>query len=170
MTLATLVPAGLALQALSLSLLIGGLLALGAFTAPVLFKVMPRPEAGAAMTTIFRNYDMVLLVAALGVILGELLRVVGLGGIHTLSLVAGFRYGILLLLTALSLFSTLIINPRMEALQKAGVAEGSLSTEERQSFYKNHKLSENLSKLELLLAVLVLIMTPFVVTAWPQQR
>ncbi|MBY0403059.1 MAG: DUF4149 domain-containing protein [Cyanobacteria bacterium] len=73
---------GTALLMMGLALMVGGMLALGAFTAPTLFKMLPRPEAGAVMATIFHRYDSVLMVALVLVLLGEGLRFVGGGGLQ----------------------------------------------------------------------------------------
>lgn len=159
-------PLGTALQNTGLALMIGGMLALGAFTAPVLFKTMARPEAGEAMTVIFRRYDIVLLVSVLLVLAGEALRVWAQGGMPVLGLWSGVRYGVLTLLVACTLFSTLKINAQIESAQKAGIA-ATASVEEVRKFNKVHTLSEKLYKLQLYLALALLVMTPFVQRTMP---
>ena len=159
MNTSILFPAGTAAQMLGLSLLIGGMLALGAFTAPVLFKTFPRAEAGEAMTVMFRRYDMVLLVGLGMILIGEVLRMVAAGMPH-LSFLSGLRYGTLALLTGLMLFSILNINAQIESMQQAGVRHG--ATEEGRQFTQTHQLSEKLYKIELMAAALLLILTPFV--------
>ena len=154
-------PVGTVIQLLGLSLLIGGLLALGAFTAPVLFRQFARPEAGLAMTVIFRRYDMVVLIAGLMVLAGEVFRIIAMGRFATGSWIPGFRLGLLLALVASIVFSTQSLNPKLEALQKVegyGTGQDTGSA----SFHALHKQSEQLSKLQLLLAVLVLAITPFI--------
>lgn len=159
LNLPALFPSGTALMMLGLALMIGGMLALGAFTAPVLFKAFPRPDAGAAMTLIFRRFDTVLMVALGMVLLGEVFRVVaaGLPAWNVLSLV---RYGVLGLLSVLMLVSLFSINPQIESMYNQGVTHG--GTEEGQRFTKTHRLSEKLYKVELMAAALLLILTPFV--------
>ncbi len=145
---------GSALQLLGLSLMIGGLLALGAFTAPVLFSQFPREAAGQAMTIIFRRYDTVLLVAALLVLAGEGLRVFATPISWTL--LSGVRSGLLLLLVLATVGSVMFLNPRMEAMQQQGVGRS------EPEFGQLHQQSEKLAKLELAGAVLVLLLTPFI--------
>ncbi len=153
-------PVGNGLQNLGLSVIIGGLLALGAFTAPVLFKHFARPEAGDAMTLIFRRYDMVLLIG-LGLILGgELLRIIPTGLPPLLSFPVIVRYVILAALGGMVLYSTLVLNPKIEALQDQPDFRSNL--EVREQFNRVHKLSEKLAKMELLAGVILLMLTPFV--------
>lgn len=159
MSTSFLFPTGTAVQMLGLSLLIGGMLALGAFTAPVLFRTFPRLEAGEAMTVMFRRYDIVLL-AGLGMILvGEALRLVATG-VPSIGFLAGLRYGTMAALTGLMLFSVFNINAQIEAMQKAGVRHG--ASEESKKFTATHQLSEKLYKIEMSAAVLILLLTPFV--------
>lgn len=152
-------PTGTALLMMGLALMIGGMLALGAFTAPVLFRAMPRPEAGEAMTLIFRRYDSVLLVGLGLVVLGEVLRLLS-AGLPTLTPVIGIRFGVMALLVGMMLYSILTVNPQIEAMQKAGVTHG--ATEEGKRFSETHQMSEKLYKIELAVAVVLLILTPFV--------
>jgi hypothetical protein len=154
---------GTALQALGLSLMIGGLLALGAFTAPVLFKQFARPEAGTAMALIFRRYDVVLLAGAVLVMLGELLRLWFSGRSFGETLAGGwlqgFRMGALVALLVCIFYGTLHVNPRLETLQKAGVyGHGAQAVQEFQAL---HKRSEQVAKFQLSLAVVLLVLTPF---------
>src|SRR5690348_16357646 len=94
---------GNVLENLGLALMIGGMLALGAFVAPAVFKQFPLPEAGRVMTLIFRRYDDVLLVSVGMIIAGEILRTLVLG--YTTRLAVRVRYVIVMLLFVLSIFS-----------------------------------------------------------------
>jgi hypothetical protein len=154
---------GTALLLLGLALMIGGMLALGAFTAPALFKYLPRPEAGVVMTQIFSRYDSMLLVALGLVVLGEGLRLVSTGGIPSWTLLPSLRVGLLVALTGLMLYSTQKLTPTIAQLQQSGQnpTGTAATTETRTEFTQTHKLSEQLYKIELLLAVLLLVLTPF---------
>ncbi|MBX2860453.1 MAG: DUF4149 domain-containing protein [Vampirovibrio sp.] len=183
-------PTGTAVQGVGLALIIGGTLALGAFTAPVLFKQFARPDAGQAMTMIFRRYDMVLTVAMLLVIAGEGLRLFS-AGLSGFGIVDYIRIAVVLALVGMMCFSLFNVNPKMEAMVKSGqglqqVEQPVATAETEQSyttepaveatvpdtnstyFRETHELSEKLSKLALAAALLALIMTPFA-TATPQQ-
>jgi uncharacterized membrane protein len=159
MTVASILfPAGTGLQSVGLALLIGGMLALGAFTAPVLFKQFARPEAGEAMMVIFRRFDLVVLAAVAMVVIGEILRLAA-SGIPNLTVISGFRYGLMILLVSLTLYSVMGVNARLENLQKAGMMQS--APEYRQDFQRLHKFSEQLYKAEMMAALLLLVLTPF---------
>jgi hypothetical protein len=141
--------------------MIGGMLTLGAFVAPAVFGGLPRPEAAPLMGTLFRRYDQVLLVALGLVWLGEILqgRLSGLCPIprRPLPLLRSF---LLLGLTAGLLTVSLGVNPAIERMQRAGLQRTPLTAEGR-NFERTHRLSETLYKADLLLATLLLLLTPF---------
>ena len=151
---------GSGLQGLGLAFIVGGLLALGAFTAPVLFKSFTRPEAGEAMTIIFRRYDMVLIAGCVLLVIGEVLRHLqtGIPSQFTFWLVA--RYVVFIALVGMTLYSTLILNPKMNALYDDPTFRSNV--EVRGSFNNTHKLSEKLAKMELVAGVLLLLINPFI--------
>jgi hypothetical protein len=149
-------------QLLGLSLMVGGMLALGAFTAPVIFHQFPRPEAGAAMAIIFRRYDTVLLIALAMLISGELYRIIHHGGFASIlrsGWLSTFRLGALVLLSALTLISTQTVNAKLYALQPT-LSSAQNPQQQQQSFDTLHTLSETLYKGQLLAAVLVLLLQP----------
>jgi hypothetical protein len=152
-------PLGTALQMLGLALMVGGMLALGAFTAPVVFGQFPRAVAAPVMALIFRRYDIVLLVA-LGLLwLGEGLRTV----VYRLSMrcpLMLLRLLIMVGLTGCLLVSTLFVNADIERMNRAGLHRNPL-TIERRHFEAEHKQSESLYKVQLLLAILLILLTPF---------
>jgi hypothetical protein len=143
---------GMIVQHLGLALLIGGLLALGAFTAPVLFKQFDRDAAGQAMTIIFRRYDAVLMAGAVMVMAGEVVRIMLTGpgcGPSTLGLV---RTGVAVLLTALVTWTTFSTNKTLTQLY-------STQQQHTPAFHAAHKQSEGLAKTQLLLGVVVLVLS-----------
>ena len=149
---------GTGIQMLGLALMIGGMLSIGAFAAPVIFKQVARPEAGDILTTIFRRYDKVLVIALIFVVLGEAFRVLSVQTAWTtLPLVREVVLVVTVLLLAYSLFG---VNAKLEAMHKAGVGYG--ATAEGQEFLKVHKLSESLFKTEMMGAVIIMLLTPFV--------
>lgn len=147
----------LAIQLLGLALMIGGMLALGAFTAPVIFGGLERDVAGGLMTTIFRRYDTVILIAFSLVIAGEIARWISTGSTpFSQGLLNNARLSILVLTGCLVAYSLFSINPQMETLQKQGVTEETAAT-----FQTLHKTSEKLYKLEMLGALTLLLLLPF---------
>ncbi|MEB3286113.1 MAG: DUF4149 domain-containing protein [Vampirovibrionales bacterium] len=157
----TLLSSGNMLQTLGLALMAGGMLAIGAFCAPAIFKAFPRHEAGAALTVVFTRYDLVLLISLGLVLLGEALRYFS----HAFSLthpLAYVRYALLLALTVCLIATTQFVNPKIERMQAVGIYPG--ATAEGLAFIKTHKLSENLYKLQLLLVVGLIFLTPWLPT------
>ncbi len=150
---------GTALQTLGLALMVGGMLAIGAFCAPVIFKQFPRHEAGAALTIVFRRYDMLLLIALGLVLAGEVGRYLS-GVFVSLHWSNLLRYGLIVLLSGLMIYSTQFVNKEIERMQHAGIAPN--ATPEGIAFSKTHQLSEKIYKAEMLLATLLLLLTPFV--------
>lgn len=147
----------IALQLLGLALMTGGMLALGAFTAPVVFGGLEREVAGGLMTTIFRRYDTVILVSAALVVAGEVIRFFSTGSSpFSQGLLNSVRIGILVATLVLVFYSLFSINPKMEALQQAG-----LKQEKAQEFQTLHKTSEKLYKLEMAGALILLLLIPF---------
>lgn len=151
------------LQYLGLGLMIGGMLALGAFTAPVLFKMFPRPEAGEAMTLIFRRYDTVLIIALVMVVLGQVLSwlVNGCPFAHLGQLgIAGWvRLVVFLALTVTMAYGTLVVSPKMGEMQTLENFHTDAAIQ--QEFRQLHTQSEKVYKFGLLLAVLMMFSLSF---------
>lgn len=159
-----LLPLGTGIQNLGLAVIIGGILVVGAFTAPVIFKHFPRHEAGEALTVIFRRFDIVLLVSLGLVVLGEILRI-AFGHFSLTAPVSIARYAILAVTAGMLLYSTLSVNAEIERMQQAGIHPG--ATGEGLRFARTHKLSENLYKASVLGAALLVVLTPFVPASQP---
>jgi hypothetical protein len=145
------IKAALSAQHLGLALMIGGLLALGAFTAPVLFKSFDRDAAGQAMAVIFRRYDTVLLVSLGLVVLGEVVRfkLLPLTGMGTLTWV---RLGLTAVLAVTVLLSTLGTNATLTRLYAQ-------QQQHTPAFHATHKQSEGLAKGQLLLAIGIMVLS-----------
>lgn len=152
-------PVGTGVQSLGFALMAGGMLALGAFTAPVVFGQFSRAEAGPAMAIIFRRYDIVLQVALGLALLGEWFRFAS-RQIAMKGFVPLLRWGLLAGLTVSLLYSTLVVNAEIEQMNRAGLKRDFTTVAGRQ-FESRHKLSEGLYKADLLLVVLLILLTPF---------
>ncbi|WP_303674240.1 DUF4149 domain-containing protein [Vampirovibrio chlorellavorus] len=161
-------PTGTALQGIGLAIMAGGMLALGAFTAPTVFHTLPREEAAPLMAQIFTRFDTVLQMALGLALLGEALRRAARPSLWIQGLGGRLRLVILALLTVTLLYATVVVNPQITELNRAGV-QRNLTTAQGQRFERVHRLSENLYKLDLLLVLLLLILTPFV-DARPQEK
>ncbi|MFM7469101.1 MAG: DUF4149 domain-containing protein [Vampirovibrionales bacterium] len=149
---------------LGLSLMIGGLLSLGAIAASALFKHLPREDAGWVMTVMFRRFDTLLMVALLLVALGSLgLNTSGYALFHEGCPLWGnlqprhIRSVLLVILGGCILYTTYGLNPKLEAYQiqkQEGLVP--LAPGQTTQFMKWHTLSEKLAKLQMLLAILCL--------------
>ncbi|MDH4379482.1 MAG: DUF4149 domain-containing protein [Vampirovibrionales bacterium] len=140
-----------------LSLIIGGTLALGAFTAPVLFQQFSRPEAGTAMTVIFRRYDVVLTVAFALVIIGEALRLWHCQGCLMNPMIGWLptaRVAATALLVIAMILGLFVLSPKLEALQ----TDPTLHTDsvKMAAFQTVHKQSEQVYKAKLMLGLILL--------------
>jgi len=151
---------GTAVQALGLSLMVGGMLALGAFAAPAVFSGLPRNLAAPVMARIFTRYDVVILISMLLAHVGEYFRWISHAFVKK-SRINYLRLGLLGVLTVGVIYSTQVLNPKIEEMNMSGIRRGT-ATVEGHRFDALHKRSENIYKLELLIAVLLLLLTPFV--------
>lgn len=142
------------LQHLGLALMIGGMLALGAFVAPALFANVPRLYAGKTMTLIFMRYDNVLLAGIILVVAGEVIRAAAIG--IAPRLISAVRLATVVLLTAMTAYSLFVIHPPIEQYQQQGVLRG--VGEAGYRFDQLHKQSEALYKSQLLVAVVLLVL------------
>lgn len=155
--LAGMMPVGTALHLLGLGLMVGGMTALGAVTARLVFGHLGRMDGGPLMTEIFRAYDSILL-AALGlVLLGEGLRWTS-RRLATGKLLV-IRWILLGALTASLLYTTLSINPGIQRMNMQGIHPD--SSAQGQIFKQQHQLSESLYKLNLLLSTALILLVPF---------
>lgn len=152
-------PLGCGLQTLGFSLMAGGMLALGAFTAPVVFGQFPRAEAGPVMAIIFRRYDIVLQVALGLTLIGEALRFIS-GKVALKGPLPLFRWLLMGGLTLSVLYATVFVNADIERMNRAGMRRDFTTVAGRQ-FEKAHKLSEGIYKANLLIVVLLILLTPF---------
>lgn len=156
----TFLPLGSSLQNTGLALMVGGMLALGAFSAPAVFGHFPRHEAGLVMAQIFRRYDIVLLVALGLVWVGEWLRRCS-RQVAIKTPVALVRYLLLAALSVSLLYATQVVNARIEQMNQAGLHRDFLTPQGRE-FEQTHKLSESLYKADMLMALFLVLLTPFV--------
>lgn len=97
---------------------LGGLIALGAIAAPEVFGRLERETAGSLMGPIFRNFDTLVIVAALVFAAAEIARVAVVGARGWLARV---RLGAGALLVACGLISALWLGPQIGEAFDTGV-------------------------------------------------
>jgi len=125
---------------------IGGMFALGAFTARILFRDLPREAAAPAMSTIFRSFDGVVVACVVVVALATGLRLLAVGLRHRpdrIALTAGTA------LTILGALDVGYVNPGIARM----FAQGNTLDP---AFHALHTLSSRSANLEAICAILVL--------------
>jgi hypothetical protein len=115
------VASGVALLALSLWL--GGLVALGAITAPIVFAVAPYPQNADAMTLVFRRFDLLATACAAVVLASEAVRAARRGTLH-LTRTGIARAASSALAAAGAAYEAAVLSPRIAALHAAGAIRG----------------------------------------------
>jgi hypothetical protein len=106
---------------LAIAVWLGGLLALGAIAAPVVFTVVPAPWSADAMTTVFRRFDLLAMACAAVVLGAEAVRVAAR---FPFAASDSVRAGASALACALAVFEGTKVSPRIAALHGAGAIRG----------------------------------------------
>jgi hypothetical protein len=135
---------------LAVGLWLGGLLALGAIAAPVVFSVVPLPTSADAMTVVFRRFDQVAMACGAIVLASEAMRVVG-GVAFARADQIGAAASVLA--CALAVFEGMHIAPRIAALHMGGAVRG--IGDAGLELHRLHELAEACGKAEVLLLVVV---------------
>lgn len=153
-------------QILPLSFIVGGILALGMISAPVVFKSLPLTSAGPLMATIFSRFENVLVALWIMLSIGAFLEVVvrkRQGTMHQAPNPLArpvVRFSFYILLSIALFYSTFVVSPELRALQHAGIHRLSSSVL-GQHFEQLHHLSETLYKTMFMFAVVLLGTLPF---------
>jgi hypothetical protein len=106
---------------LAVAVWLGGLAALGAVAAPVVFSMVPWPWSADAMTVVFRRFDAVAMACAAIVLTTEAVR--GIGGLSA-TRVDRARALVSLLAAGAAVLEGVKISPRIAALHAAGAIRG----------------------------------------------
>lgn len=133
---------------LAAALWMGGLVAVGAVTAPIV-----APHYPDAMTAVFRRFDKLAMVCAVVVLLVEAARVALREKVHRVDVV---RMALALVAGGLATWQGLVLSPRIEELHYAGVhpGEGELGLE----FDSVHKLAEGEARVQLVCLALIVVL------------
>ena len=107
---------------MALAVWIGGLVALGACAAPIVFKVVPAPYSGEAMGAVFRRFDMIAMASAIVVLGCEAVRI----WVREGSATNAERLRGLLAVTAAgaAIYGGVELSPTIVALHAAGAVRG----------------------------------------------
>jgi Domain of unknown function (DUF4149) len=106
---------------LAIAVWLGGLLALGALAAPVVFTVVPLPMAADAMTVVFQRFDIVAMTCAALILLSEALRAVSQRSFARVDIARGVVCAIA---AALAVVQGAHVSPRIASLHAVGVSRG----------------------------------------------
>jgi hypothetical protein len=136
----------------ALSIWVGGLVALGACAAPIVFRVVPAPLSGDAMGAVFRRFDALAIGAAVVVSGCEAVRMWVREGAP--STAERLRTALVVAAAAAAIYGGVKLSPSIVALHAAGAVrgfgEGGLELE------RLHALAEGVAKAEVSMGILLL--------------
>jgi hypothetical protein len=151
-----------AVAMLALAIWLGGLVALGALVAPVIFSRVSMPYSADAMTVVFQRFDLVAMGCAAAVLASEAARAIAR---IRFARVDHVRAGISVLAAGAAVYEGTAVSPRIAGLHAAGVVRGMGPA--GIELARLHDMAELLGKMEvLLLAVLVVLH----VVSWGGQK
>jgi hypothetical protein len=149
----TVVTAIAAVQLLAVAVWAGGLLALGAIVAPIVFRVVPAPTSADAMTLVFRRFDVVAIVCAAVALVAEAAFAKRGGKVTRSDLARGLC---LVAAAGLAIAIGAWLSPGIADLHRAGairgIGDGGLALE------RLHHLAEAFAKTEILLLGAVFVL------------
>lgn len=135
---------------------LGGLVALGAISAPLVFRNVPAPYSADAMTLVFRRFDVVAMICAALVVGRELLSLLdGISQRLERRRVEMLRMASAVAAAVLAVVEGLWLSPSIEALHRAGAVRHVGELGER--LETMHGWAESVSKAELLFLVAFVI-------------
>jgi hypothetical protein len=140
-------------SSLAVAIWLGGLLALGAVAAPIVFSVVSMPQSADAMTLVFRRFDMLAMSCAAVALAAEAIRAIAREPFARLD---HLRAGVTALAAAVATYEGTSVSARIAALHFAGAVRG-LGVAGRE-LSRLHDLAEACGKAEvgLLVAVVAL--------------
>ena len=139
---------------MALAIWVGGLVALGACAAPLVFKIVPAPLSGEAMGAVFRRFDVVAISCAIVVLGCEAVRIWVRDGAAT----TAERLRGLLVVTAAgaAIYGGVELSPSIVALHAAGAVRG--LGENGVKLDRIHDLAEGVAKVEVTVGFFLLFL------------
>lgn len=144
---------------LAVAVWLGGLVALGAITAPVVFSMVSMPASADAMTVVFRRFDQVAMACAALVLASEAMRAVARVGF---TWVDHARAATGVVAAALAVYEGASVSPRIAALHAGGAIRG--MGEAGIELSHLHDIAELCGKTEVILLVAVVVLHVFSMT------
>jgi hypothetical protein len=142
-----------AVAALAAAVWLGGLLALGAIAAPIVFAVAPFPWSANAMTMVFQRFDAVAMTCAVAVLGAEALRAASRQALGRLDVL---RVGASVLAAAAGVVEGVFVSPRIAELHRGGAIRGVGAAGVELSWL--HDWAQRLGKAEVLLLAVVIVL------------
>jgi putative copper export protein len=136
----------------ALSIWVGGLVALGACAAPIVFKVVPAPLSGDAMGAVFRRFDGLAIGAAVVVLGCEAVRMWVREGPATRT--ERLRAALVVVAAALAIYGGVKLSPSIVALHASGAVRG--FGEGGRELEALHEQAEGVAKAEVFMGLLLL--------------
>jgi hypothetical protein len=141
------------IELFAIALWAGGLVALGAVAAPVVFGTIPMPGAADAMTMVFRRFDTVAMTCAAIALVCEATFVVKGGRVGRPDV---FRGASVTLAAALAIGEGVWLSPAIDALHRRGAVRG--LGEAGMALERTHRLAESAGKGQLLLLLVAIVL------------
>jgi uncharacterized membrane protein len=143
------------LSVLALGLWSGGLVVLGAIAAPLVFRMVPMPDAADAMAAVFARFDQLVIGLALTLLVSDGVLLLARRG-QAFDWLDRLRPLATIVLCLLGIGEAMYITPRIAGLHAAGAVRGVGDSGMRLDAL--HDVAERLGKGQLLLAVLLVIL------------
>ena len=147
---------------LALAVWLGGLVALGALVAPVVFSRVSMPWSADAMTVIFQRFDSVAMASAAILLVTEAVRAIAR---VPFARVDHLRAGVSVLAAAAAVYEGASVSPRIVMLHAEGAIRGMGSA--GMELAKLHDMAELLGKTEVALLVVVVVLQVVTSTRHP---
>ncbi len=139
------------LAVVCLGIWVGGLVALGACAAPIVFRVVPAPLSGDAMGAVFRRFDQVAIACGVIVLACEAVRLrTGLGW----NLFERARTALAVVAAAAAIYGGARLSPTIVALHAAGAVRG--FGPDGAELERVHRLAESIAKIEVIAGLVLL--------------
>jgi hypothetical protein len=149
---------------LAIGVWLGGLVALGALAAPVVFSMVPLPTAADAMVVVFHRFDIVAMTCAALVLITEALRAVVLAALTRLDLTRSLAS---VLAAGLAVLEGMFVSPRIAELHETGAVRGLGGAGMELS--RLHNFAELCGQSQLVLLVVIVALHVATLAALPNQ-
>jgi hypothetical protein len=152
-----------AVAVVALALWLGGLVALGACAAPLVFGLVPAPWSGNAMGAVFRRFDSIAITCAVVVLACDALRTVTAPRGRRQSPAERARGLFAIVAAVAAIYSGIQVSPKIIALHVDGAIRG--FGEAGMALEKLHRLAETLGKIEITFGLVLLVLQVFTLDA-----